>query len=144
MARNALYRVTVFVEREALCSERYALIEFHVVADDACCPDYDARAVVDGEIFSYLCPRVDVDARLRVCHFRQDSRNEGHAEEHQFVGDAIVSECLYNRVARDNLPYIVGCRVAVVCGYDIGGKYCPYFRQATDERDGYFVGCFLS
>ena len=46
MARDALDGVAVGVEREALGSERDALIELDVVADDACGTDDYAWSMV--------------------------------------------------------------------------------------------------
>ena len=52
VAGDALDRVALVVEREASSSERHALIEFHVVADDAGGANHHARAMVDGEVVS--------------------------------------------------------------------------------------------
>ena len=61
---NTLYWLAVLVERETLCSECYTLIELDVLADDAGSSDNHTRSVVDGEMASYCCGRVDVDASL--------------------------------------------------------------------------------
>ena len=64
VARNALDRVAVLVEWEALGTEGDTLVELHVVADDAGGSDDHTRAMVDGEVFADGGLRVDVDTGL--------------------------------------------------------------------------------
>ncbi len=114
VARYALDGVAMFVEWEAPCTERHALIQLHVVADDARGPDDDARSVVDGEVVAYLRLRVYVDARLAVRHFRDDARNEWHTLKVEFVGDAVVRYGFNDRVATDYLAPTRSRGVAVI------------------------------
>ena len=102
VARDALDGISVVVEGEALCAECDALVELHVVADDARCSDDDACAVVDGEVVPYLGSGMDVDARLAVRHFGDDAGNEGHAQQQQLVGDAVAGEGLDDWIAADD------------------------------------------
>mgnify|MGYP002730301269 CR=1 FL=1 len=74
----------MLVERKTLCAERDTLVELNVTTNDTCGSDYHTRAVVDGEVFANLCPRVNVDARFAVCQFRNDTRNERHVQSIQF------------------------------------------------------------
>ena len=80
VSRNAFDGVSVVVEREAFGSERDSLIELYVVADDASCPYHDARAVVDSEVVADSGGGMDVDAGLGMRHFRDDTRNQRHAQ----------------------------------------------------------------
>ena len=59
---DALDGVAVFADREALGSERDALVKLYVVADYGGFTDDDACAVVDEEIASDGCARMDVDS----------------------------------------------------------------------------------
>ena len=56
--------IAVGVFLEALRTQRHTLVERHMVADDGRLTNDHARTVVDGEVFTYLCARMDVDARL--------------------------------------------------------------------------------
>ena len=67
MTRNALDGVALLVEWETLGSERHALIELHVVSEDAGLADDHARSMVDGEMAAYCGAWVDVDSRFRMC-----------------------------------------------------------------------------
>ena len=74
VTRVILNWVAMLVERKTLCAERDTLVELNVTTNDTCGSDYHTRAVVDGEVFANLCPRVNVDARFAVCQFRNDTR----------------------------------------------------------------------
>ena len=62
MALDTLDGVAVFVQLEALCAKRDALIELHVLADGRRFADDDAGAVVDEEAAADLRAGMDVDA----------------------------------------------------------------------------------
>ena len=90
VTRNALDGVALLVERETLGSERHALIELHVVSDDAGLADDHARSMVDGEMAAYCGAWVDVDSRFRMCHLCHHARNERHPHEKQLVGQPVA------------------------------------------------------
>ena len=68
VARMVLHGVAQFIERKVLGPECHTLIELDMVADDAGRADDYARPMVDGEVVSYLCGGMDVDARFADLH----------------------------------------------------------------------------
>ena len=140
MAVDAFDGIAVRIEREAFRAERHALVQLHVVADDRCLADDDPRAVVDGEIVADGGTRVDVDAGLRMRHLGDDARDERHVQPQQGVGDAVVADGAYGRVAKDDLTVALGSRVAVVGGHHVGLQLLPDVGQLFDERGG-FAAC---
>ena len=113
-----------------------------MVADDASRPYHDARAVVDCEMVADSGGGMDVDTCLGMCHFRDDTRNQGHAQQKQFMGDAVIAQRLDDRVATDNFAVRFGCRVAVVGRFHIGSQHFAQGRQAADELSGQVDGLF--
>lgn len=80
MSGDVLYGISVVVKGETLGAERYALVKFYVIAYNTRCTDYNTRAVVNREMRSDLCGGVNVNARFTMCHFGDDTRNEGHVQ----------------------------------------------------------------
>ena len=83
-------------------AESNTLVELDIVADYACGSDYDARAVVDGEAFSNLRLRVDVDACLAMGYFGYHPWNQGDPEFEELMCDAIARDGADGRVGEDD------------------------------------------
>ena len=144
VARYAFDGFPVGIKWKALGAEGDALVQFHVVTDDACLADDHARAVVYGEVAAYLGAGMDVNARFAVCHFGDDAGNEGYAQPQQFVGDAVVADGPYGGIAADDLAERMGGRVAVVGRFDIGGQGAAHGGQAAYEACGKQRGFFAA
>src|SRR3712207_6897080 len=71
MAWDAFDRLPVGIERKAFGSERNALIELDMIADDAGCPDNDTGSVVDGEVAAYFCSRMRSEEHTSELQSRQ-------------------------------------------------------------------------
>ena len=80
MARNAFDWLALFVEREALSTQCYSLIDLDMTANDAGGADYYPCTVVDGEIIANLSGRMDVDARFAMRHLGDDAWNQRHPQ----------------------------------------------------------------
>ena len=70
--------IPLFVVLKALGTERHTLIERHMTADDGGLANHDTRTVVDGEILTNLGSWMDINTRLRVSLFRDDTRDDRH------------------------------------------------------------------
>ena len=136
VAGDALHGIAVGIEGEALGTEGDALVELHVVADDACLSDDHSRAVVDGEVCAYACAGMYVDAGLAVRHLGDDARQEGDASRQQGVGHAVVQYGPYGWVAADDFAMALRRRVAVVGGLHVGGKHLAQSGQLGNEHRG--------
>ena len=62
VAFSAFYDVSFLVFGEAERAKRYALVEFHVIADFGCLTYDYACAVVDEEVIAYFCTWVNVNS----------------------------------------------------------------------------------
>ena len=56
---------------------------------------------------------MDVDTRLRMSQFRDDSGNHGHLQFVQLMGHTIVRHRVHARIAEDHLAEVGGCGVVV-------------------------------
>ena len=83
-------RPSVIINLEILRAQSDSLVNRHMVAYDTRLTDDDTRTMVDGEIFSDLCPRVDIDAGSRVCPLGEDSRQYRYFHDMQLVSHSIV------------------------------------------------------
>ena len=140
VTRIVLDRIAIDIERKALGSERHALIELDMIANDAGGAYHNACAVVDGEVFANLCPRVNVDARLAVCEFADDARNERHIEAIKLVGYAVTRQGAYGRIAAYHLTIVLRGGVAQVGGLYIGGERAAHLWQHADKCGSYGLG----
>lgn len=143
VACDAFDGVSVIVKGKALGTEGDALIEFHVVANDASGSNDDACAVVDGEVVPYLCARMDVDACLAVCDLCDDAWYERYAEQQQLMCYPIAGDGFDDRVAADDFAIGAGSRIAVVGCLNVGCQYAAHVGQALDElcHDGLCLFC---
>ena len=69
MARQ-VYWASFFVVFEILRAQRNSLIQHHMAADNSRFADDYTRTMVNAEMVTYLCGRVNIDARTRVRQFR--------------------------------------------------------------------------
>ena len=120
--------VAVSVVLEALCSQCDTLIEGYVIANDTSFADDDTRSVVNSKILADLCPRVNVDARMRVSLFGDDARYDGYLQFVQLVSDAIVNHCADDGIAEDDFAVVGCCGVVVEHRLYIGIDDALYFR----------------
>ena len=56
--------IAIAVFFKALRTQRHALIERHVTADDTGLANNHSCTVINGKVFAYLSTRMNVDARL--------------------------------------------------------------------------------
>ena len=80
MARHTAYRIPVFVGWQFLPCQTDSLEDADMVSNHAGFTDNGSRPVVDREIMPDLCPRMDIDTRLRVGHFSNHAGDEGDAQ----------------------------------------------------------------
>ena len=142
VSRHTFNGVAVVIERETLRTKRDTLVQLDVVPYDTGRPDDHTRAVVDGEVMTYLGARVNVDARLAVGHLCNDAGYEGNAKEQELVGNAIARDSLDDGIATDDFSERLGSRVTVVGGFDVGGKDAPQLRQPPDELGSHLLRSF--
>ena len=136
VAIDAFDGASLLVEGEALGTEGDALVELHVVAQDAGGTDDDTRTVVNGEVTTDGGGGVYVDTGLAMGHLGDNARNEGYAQQMQFVGHAVITDGTYGRIAADDLTIACCGRVALVGCNHIGGKQAAQMGEATDELGG--------
>src|SRR5579883_1933106 len=101
MAFRVAYQLTVgvFIKRER--AERDALINFHVIADDGCAADDDARAVIYEEWRADARRRMYVNACALVRVFGHRARDERHVQFINFVREAIDRYRVMTGIAED-------------------------------------------
>ena len=133
MARGALDRHAVLVERETLRAERHALVEADARAEDCSLADDDAGAVVDEEALADLRARVDVDARARVRELRDDAGEQRDAELIERVREPVVRDRRDARVAEEDFVDASRGGVAVVGCANVGLEQASDVGQAKRE-----------
>ena len=106
---NTLDGMSVIIHGETFSTQRDALIQLHMVTDNAGGSYHYACSVVDGEMMTYRGTWMDVNTRLAMCHFCDDSWNQRHPQTQQLMGNTIIRDGFDDRIARDNFP-IALCR----------------------------------
>ena len=107
-----------------------------MVADDRRLSDHHARTVVYREVLANLCPRMNVDTRLRVRQFGDDPRDHGHLQLVQLVGHAVVRHRVHHGVAEDHLTVVRRRRVVVEHRLHVGIEQPLDLGQCVEERHG--------
>ena len=78
MALAALANVSLVVSLKAARSERYAMIQLHVLADLARLANDHAGAVINEKMRPDSCAGMNVDAGARMRPFRHEARDQRH------------------------------------------------------------------
>ena len=81
MTLYTLYGISVFIELETLCAERYTLIQLNMVAYYAGLAYHHTRAVVNKEVVPYSRIRMDIYTRYLVGVFRHYPRDKGDIQQ---------------------------------------------------------------
>ena len=133
VTRNVQH-ISLLVVLKALGTERHTLIERHMTADDGGLANHDTRTVVDGEILTNLGSWMDINTRLRVSLFRNDTRDDRHFQFVQPMSDTIVSHRVHAGIAEDDLTVVRCSRVVVKQCLHIGIEQSFDFWQRLDEE----------
>lgn len=136
MAGYSLNGVALFVKRKTFCPEGDTLVQLHVIADNACGADDHAGAVIYGEVMPDSGSRMDVDAGLGMCHFRDDARNKRYSKFKKFMGDTVIAQCFNDGITADDFAIGLCSRITVVSGLDVRGKDASESGQPADETGG--------
>ena len=139
--------VAVLIVFKALGTQRHTLIECHVITDDTRLTYYHTRSVVNRKVFADGSSRVNIDTRLRVSLFCDDTWNDGYLQFMQFVGNTIVRHGIHYRIAENHLTIVRRSGVVVEHRLHIGIKQSLDFRQCINEKRSFtlslLVGFFL-
>ena len=128
--------VALLVILETLGTEGDTLIERDVGTNDTGLANDDTRTMVDGEVFAYLSSWMNVDTRLGVSQLCDDTRDDGHLQLMQLMGDAIVGHRVDHGVAEDNLAIVRCSRIVVEHGLHISIEHSLDLRQCIDKLKG--------
>ena len=70
--------IAIGIVLETLGTKRHTLIQSDMITYNTCFADDDTSTMIDGKIFANLCARVDIDTRLGMGQFSNDTGNDGH------------------------------------------------------------------
>ena len=146
MALDALDGVAVFVQLEALCAERDALIELHVLADGRRFADDDAGAVVDEKVVADRRAGVDIDTGELVGIFGHHARQHGDAHFVQPVRYPVNADRFKRGIGEHDLVAAHCGGIAVVSGLNVGFQagldLRDLFKKTEDDCVGLVLGPF--
>ena len=134
MARNTFYRITISIEWETLCPQRYSLIYFHIIANYTGLSYDNTRSVVYCKAAPYLCSRMNIYSCLAVGKLGDYTRNKRHSRFVQLMRHTVVAHCLNHRITAYNLSKACSGRVAIVCSLNVKSKLGTQLRQIIDKR----------
>ena len=125
-------------------TERYALVDLHVVADDGGFADYHTCCMVDEEVLANGCAGVDIDAGTAMGVLGHDAGDERHVLRVQFVCDAVHEDGEEPRIREDDLFLALSCWVAIEGSLDIGKQHALDFGQLLEEVLADFIYTLLN
>ncbi len=99
MPLAGLHRQAILIQIKAPRSDRHALIQLYMMAKHCGLADDDASAMVNAEIISDPCTRIDVDARLFMGILGHHPGNEGHFQLDQLMGNPVDADGIEARIA---------------------------------------------
>ena len=127
--RVALFARKSLAASRGKSSQRNALINLHILADDCGFANHNAGTVVDKEVLADGCTRMDVNARFGVGVFCHESRENRNMQKVEFMGNAVDGRCHEAGIGEDDFVEAAGCGVAVISGVQIR------FQEFTDLRN---------
>ena len=105
--------IAFLVILKTLGTECNTLIQTHMFAYDASFANNHSRSMVDTEIFADIGTGMYVYTGFRVSQLSDYSWQYGYSHKMQFVGTAIMSHGIYDRVAVYHLTVVIGSGVAL-------------------------------
>ena len=143
MAGNSSDCVSLLVGWQFRSSQANPLENAYIVANHTRLAYDSACAVVDREMMTDRCARMDVNTGFRMGHFCDHAGVEGHLQLIERMGDPIIADCSETRIAKDDLSRILRGGIVVEHGLRIGRQQATQRRQAADKRLGnLFCLCF--
>ena len=124
-------------------SESYALIDLNVLPYLGRLTYYDTRTVIDKEILSDICSRVDVDTRDRVGIFGHHSGDERYIELIKLMCQTVYDGCKQSGVSIDNFFFGESRRVSVKSGLHIRIDILSYLGDLLKESENDILGFLL-
>src|SRR5438876_6526850 len=125
MTLAALFDLAVLVFLKTARAERDAMIKFHARTDFGSLADYDAGPVIDEEMRSNFCARVDIDSGAAVCPFGHDARYQWHLVVQQ-VRHSVNGDRFQGRISKNDFLVAFRRRITFVSCVNVRPK------QASD------------
>ena len=118
---------TVGLLHETMGSEGHPLVDSNIVTDRCRLSNDNTGAVVDKEVLSDGCPRMNVDSGLTVRIFCHHSGENRDGPDEELMGDPVGGNGHNSRVAENDLIQVLCSRIP-----HIGGVYvaCEDLAQA--------------
>lgn len=140
MAFYAFYGIAVGVRGEAFRADGDALIKLDSFSYDGSFTYHHACAVVNEEVFTDLCSRVDVDTCRPVSQFGYEAGQNGQLDAIEKVSDPVSRKSFDRGVAKDYFHTAGSSGIAFIGGGDIGHEQTSYFGKGCGKRGGSFKG----
>ena len=121
-------------------AKRDAVVNLHMIADDARLADHRACAMVDKEVRSDPRARMQIHAGPRVRPLGHNARDERDVTLVELVRDALHRDRLHERIRHDDLLSAQRRRVAVEGRVHVRLQHVADIWQATKQADGGLVG----
>ena len=136
MAFYAFYGIAVGIRGEAFRADGDALIEFDSFSYDGSFTNHHACAVVNEEVFTDLCSRVDIDTCRPVSQFGYEAGQNGQLDAIEKVSDPVSRKSFDRGVAKDYFHTAGSSGIAFIGGGDIGHEQTSYFGKGCGKRGG--------
>ena len=128
--------IAVFVRWQFCASQTDALEYPDIITDDTGFPYYGTRSMVYRKMMSYFCSWMDINARFRMCLFRDDTRDIRHFQEIELVGNPIITYCPEARITKYYFTYVLGGGIAIKSRLRICCQQFTQLRKMGDEPFG--------
>ena len=116
----AANQLAIGVRWKAECAQGNSLIQLYVLANFARFADHDAGAVINEEVFTDGCSRIDVDPGLLVSPFGHHARNKRHTQSQQFMRNSVNSRRFEPWITENDLIGRVASGIAIKSRLHIG------------------------
>jgi hypothetical protein len=124
------------------CTERNALVDFHVFANHTRFANHDARTMIDEKVSPDLSTRMNINSRFTMGPFGHHSGQEWDLEFVELVSHPVDSDRHQSRVAKYDFEKVLTSRITVECGSDIGCQAGSYFGKTLQEFESQILSLF--
>ena len=124
------------------CTKSHTLIDLYTITDDRCLSNYHTSTMVDKEIFSNGCSRMDVNTCDAMGIFGHDTRDQRHFQQEQLMSQTIDGNRKHTRIRQDDLISVFCSRVSLKSCLQIGLQHSTDIWNLLQERNRIFFCLF--
>ena len=114
-------------------TECHTLIQFYMFSDYSCLADNNASTMINKEIFSDGCSRMNINSGFAVCMLGHHTWNEWYLQKKQLMCKTVHCDCIQTWIRENNFFLAACCRITVQSCLQISIQILSDFWNSLEE-----------